>query len=417
MDLLTQARASALAGRMTEAIAIGRKELAHLPPGSTEQLQAHRQLVEWLLVTGRGALAHHHAREMVRMLRPAHGSALRVQALTCHAFAASFVGDSQAALRTATAARDEALRSHGSAMQALALNYFGVAAMWDARWATCHEAFAQSHARLPGNFRPVFNAAFARVLRATVEATLEGAQVAGPSAQAAALQHAVERSLGTRASVAPGVIESDPEPGRLFLLSMSACWEGRLAQAREAEQAVSAQVEAAEALTWMRPYLHFLRAERAIAGGQIATAVDEATAMVRCSDAQDCEQTHWIGRLLRARALSLREEHGAASADWRYLWSRATRRHDEWGDPVAVRAPFDAQPTARAQENWIRRFGLTPAEVDIVTLLLQGNRPHDIARLRGATYGTVRSQLASIYDKSGYRSQAQLVAGLSRSED
>jgi DNA-binding CsgD family transcriptional regulator len=56
--------------------------------------------------------------------------------------------------------------------------------------------------------------------------------------------------------------------------------------------------------------------------------------------------------------------------------------------------------------------GLTAAECDIVTLLLQGLSTGDIARLRERSYRTVANQLAAIYRKAGVASRAELVARL-----
>ncbi|MEQ1726570.1 MAG: helix-turn-helix transcriptional regulator [Sphingopyxis sp.] len=53
---------------------------------------------------------------------------------------------------------------------------------------------------------------------------------------------------------------------------------------------------------------------------------------------------------------------------------------------------------------------LSPAEADVALFLLKGCDISDIAQLRDVASGTVRAQLASIYQKTGVTSQAQLMS-------
>lgn len=55
-------------------------------------------------------------------------------------------------------------------------------------------------------------------------------------------------------------------------------------------------------------------------------------------------------------------------------------------------------------------WGLTPGEGDVALFALKGCDVSDIARLRGAAAGTVRSQLSQVYTKAGVTSQAMLVS-------
>jgi DNA-binding CsgD family transcriptional regulator len=55
-------------------------------------------------------------------------------------------------------------------------------------------------------------------------------------------------------------------------------------------------------------------------------------------------------------------------------------------------------------------WGLTPGEGEVALFALKGCDVAEIARLRGAAAGTVRSQLSQIYAKSGVSSQAMLVS-------
>jgi len=56
------------------------------------------------------------------------------------------------------------------------------------------------------------------------------------------------------------------------------------------------------------------------------------------------------------------------------------------------------------------QWRLTPSEADIATFALKGCNIAEIARLRDAKEGTVRSQLSQVYAKAGVTSQAMLMA-------
>jgi DNA-binding CsgD family transcriptional regulator len=55
-------------------------------------------------------------------------------------------------------------------------------------------------------------------------------------------------------------------------------------------------------------------------------------------------------------------------------------------------------------------WDLTPGEGEVALFALKGCDVAEIARLRGAASGTVRSQLSQIYAKAGVSSQAMLVS-------
>ena len=63
-------------------------------------------------------------------------------------------------------------------------------------------------------------------------------------------------------------------------------------------------------------------------------------------------------------------------------------------------------------------YGLTTAEAALLPLLLQGMTPREMADAHGVKLPTVRTQLASLFAKTGTRRQAELaqrvlrVAGL-----
>jgi len=57
-----------------------------------------------------------------------------------------------------------------------------------------------------------------------------------------------------------------------------------------------------------------------------------------------------------------------------------------------------------------REWKLTPGEGEVALFALKGCDVAEIARLRGAAAGTIRSQLSQIYAKAGVASQAMLVS-------
>ena len=59
-------------------------------------------------------------------------------------------------------------------------------------------------------------------------------------------------------------------------------------------------------------------------------------------------------------------------------------------------------------------YGLTPAECRVALLLSDGRAPQEIAKMVGVTQNTVRSQIKSIFSKTGVRRQGELIQLLLR---
>lgn len=82
-----------------------------------------------------------------------------------------------------------------------------------------------------------------------------------------------------------------------------------------------------------------------------------------------------------------------------------------------ILAVYEEQGSAAAADP--ERFAsvgkLTPAELDVLSGLLQGYTGKVIARSRGASVNTVRSQIMSILSKTGHRSQKELIAAFGAS--
>lgn len=69
-------------------------------------------------------------------------------------------------------------------------------------------------------------------------------------------------------------------------------------------------------------------------------------------------------------------------------------------------------PRARQIQEFARWAGLSAAESQVLSLLVGGLVPKTIARERGSSVSTVRSQIASLLSKAGCRSQRELLARL-----
>ncbi len=95
-------------------------------------------------------------------------------------------------------------------------------------------------------------------------------------------------------------------------------------------------------------------------------------------------------------------------------------RHEKWDAPDAlraweVRADGDAFailsiPLGTVDDDAV----LTPSELDIVYRILRGESNKSIAESRGTAVRTVANQVASVFQKLGLASRAELVAHLSR---
>ncbi|MGB8624172.1 MAG: helix-turn-helix transcriptional regulator [Paracoccaceae bacterium] len=61
-------------------------------------------------------------------------------------------------------------------------------------------------------------------------------------------------------------------------------------------------------------------------------------------------------------------------------------------------------------EEYFTGWGLTPAESDVARFTIKGFSIAEIAELRGAREGTIKTQLNAIYRKSGVAGRGQLVS-------
>ena len=85
------------------------------------------------------------------------------------------------------------------------------------------------------------------------------------------------------------------------------------------------------------------------------------------------------------------------------------------GATTALLLIVDPQAQPRSRSLLLSQlFGLTPAEIRVVMLLIEGLDPNAIAARTHTTPGTVRFQLKAVYQKLGVARQSQLVRLVSR---
>jgi DNA-binding CsgD family transcriptional regulator len=86
----------------------------------------------------------------------------------------------------------------------------------------------------------------------------------------------------------------------------------------------------------------------------------------------------------------------------------------DWQTPLALVLVVDAGKTLSPLQLLGRLYHLSPAELRVAAALLAGKSPEEYAQEVGVTLNTVRSQLKSLFSKTGTRRQSELVAVLSR---
>ena len=120
------------------------------------------------------------------------------------------------------------------------------------------------------------------------------------------------------------------------------------------------------------------------------------TAVRRTIVAGAARGRQWRVHLLPIRCLAL--EHGITAR------------------PLIVALFEEQAPQQKAlSESFSSVNKLTPAEIDVLSGLLQGYTAKVIAKSRGASVNTVRSQIMAILGKTGHRSQKELIAAFGAS--
>ena len=101
-------------------------------------------------------------------------------------------------------------------------------------------------------------------------------------------------------------------------------------------------------------------------------------------------------------ALALLAGVGVGALQVRRMWTEGRRRQ------AALAVAAGALSTVAALR--FREWRLTPAEADVAVFALKGFDVAEIAVLRGSASGTVRAQLARVYEKAGVNSRSGLAS-------
>jgi DNA-binding CsgD family transcriptional regulator len=94
--------------------------------------------------------------------------------------------------------------------------------------------------------------------------------------------------------------------------------------------------------------------------------------------------------------------------------SRRMTRFDTPEIPLALVTISSPEKHARPNRQLREMFGLTAAEAELAAAVAAGKRLDDIAEERGVRITTVRTQMRSIYSKTGTNRQAELVQMIAR---
>lgn len=86
----------------------------------------------------------------------------------------------------------------------------------------------------------------------------------------------------------------------------------------------------------------------------------------------------------------------------------------DWQMPLALVLVTDAGKALSTLELIGKLYHLSPAELRLASALLSGKSPEEYARDANVTMNTIRSQLKSLFSKTGTHRQSELVALLSR---
>lgn len=146
-------------------------------------------------------------------------------------------------------------------------------------------------------------------------------------------------------------------------------------------------------------------------GDLITGQTPESTFALRTAIAQAAANTDADGRWL-----TLADPHGMLTHFARILAFAPGRFGllDAGAARVAVFLKDAVTPRRVDRTALFNLFRLTPREADVTCLLLDGQATQDIAATLGLSMPTVRTHLARIFEKTGTRNQATLIALVSR---
>ena len=118
-------------------------------------------------------------------------------------------------------------------------------------------------------------------------------------------------------------------------------------------------------------------------------ALEEAMQELACGD-----RPRWAMRLKDARGAPVHVQ---------------VQRLRDSASPIAALTVFEPMPPEENESALAASFNLTPAEARVAGYLVQGMAPKQVAALCGVSPCTVRSQVRTVFEKTGVRRQPELV--------
>jgi DNA-binding CsgD family transcriptional regulator len=133
-------------------------------------------------------------------------------------------------------------------------------------------------------------------------------------------------------------------------------------------------------------------------------------------------QSSWQSALFETAETAVHHSILASAPQGKQWKAHLVPIHCLAGDPELqsthlILVVFEEQGASRAPlpESFASVGKLTPAEIEVLSGLLQGYTAKVIAKARGASVNTVRSQIMAILGKTGHRSQKELIAAFGAS--
>ena len=146
-------------------------------------------------------------------------------------------------------------------------------------------------------------------------------------------------------------------------------------------------------------------------GGKLFATSSEADAELQSAILRSCVANAGGGQEARkAVALPRRESRPSLLATLASINDHSDLRATTQGILLSVLFVSDPTQKYESDEETLQRlFGLTAAEAKVMTAIMNGQSPREIAEDQKKSYETVRTHLKQVFSKTGTKSQADLI--------
>lgn len=441
MNTLDHAAEAYAEGQITLSrdIALACLSRARLRGDGRMEARSHWQLAQADVVFGNVAAALAQAQRASHLFESLTDREGETRSLITVAYCAAQLCDNGLALASAQRALRLSEAMDSPALRAAASNYLGVALFWDGD-STAADARLQAAMGLArqavgsnAHVRPMVNRATGELVRLTLDHVYDDAPPEEPSRLAPMVEELRACKLAGAMPFLSAGQHIDCEAIAAWPHVFLDCWNGDLGSARACLEVCKSRAESdCLAWHWVTPYVAWAEHELACSAGRWSEAAAAARRMVAHAGRLQNHQLVRLGSMLELRVLGVLGLDRDAFRGWRALHRREAvqrltlRSNSEWlfvPQRAGARAVVASGPPTvadgrtrlqRAVDDWKRRYGLTDAEGAVLELLGQAMPLGRIAARRGTRVGTVRAQLAALFDKTGHRSQQALIAALCR---